>query len=141
MKCKNCDCCKKGFVKTDPEHYACTGVKEPFVIYDVEQECRLKIHNKKSYGKMLDEIGSRELSTIYFMVEDGDASDITLKRMQKIIDEIYSNIKNKKIIDSIHNNQDHKVKKLKEENEILKSIIVEKDKEIFKLHEQLSNCF
>lgn len=130
MKCKNCDCCKKGFVKTDPEHYACTGTKEPFIIYDIEQECQLTTYNEKNYGKMLDDIGSRELAKVYFMVQDGAASDITLKQIQKIIDNIHH-----------HDNQDHKVKKFKEENEILKYIIVEKDKEIFKLHERLSNCF
>ena len=39
MKCIECGCCTKGFFKGEPEAYACLGVKEPFVIKDVNVEC------------------------------------------------------------------------------------------------------
>lgn len=39
MKCKDCDCCKQGWFKSRPELYACIGVKHPFVIDNIEQEC------------------------------------------------------------------------------------------------------
>lgn len=39
MKCKECDCCKKGWFKSKPNDYICIGVKEPFVIDDINVEC------------------------------------------------------------------------------------------------------
>ena len=39
MKCKDCNSCKKGFFKSEPEAYVCIGVKEPFVVHDVNVEC------------------------------------------------------------------------------------------------------
>ena len=28
MRCIDCDCCKKGWFKSKPEEYVCTGTKE-----------------------------------------------------------------------------------------------------------------
>ena len=39
MKCKDCDACQKGFFRSKPEAYVCIGVKEPFVIDDINVEC------------------------------------------------------------------------------------------------------
>ena len=40
MKCRNCSCAKRGYFKSLPEAYVCTGVKEPFVIKDYpDAEC------------------------------------------------------------------------------------------------------
>ena len=39
MQCKNCDCCKLGYFKNRPNDYVCTGVKHPFVIFDINNEC------------------------------------------------------------------------------------------------------
>lgn len=39
MKCKDCECCHKGYFKSKPEAYVCIGVKEPFVIDDINVEC------------------------------------------------------------------------------------------------------
>jgi hypothetical protein len=39
MICKDCDACRKGFFKSRPSEYVCIGVKEPFVIEDIYQEC------------------------------------------------------------------------------------------------------
>lgn len=39
MKCKDCKACKKGWFSSDPDNYVCIGVKEPFVINDVNAHC------------------------------------------------------------------------------------------------------
>ena len=39
MKCKDCEHCRKGYFKSKPEEYVCIGVKEPFVIDDINVEC------------------------------------------------------------------------------------------------------
>ena len=39
MKCINCNCCHKDFFHYAPDAYVCTGVKEPFIIRDVNAEC------------------------------------------------------------------------------------------------------
>ena len=40
MKCRYCDCAKRGYFKSVPEAYVCTGGKEPFVISNYpDAEC------------------------------------------------------------------------------------------------------
>lgn len=39
MKCKDCACCKLGWFTSVPGAYVCVGVKEPFVINNIEAEC------------------------------------------------------------------------------------------------------
>lgn len=40
MKCKDCTACKRGYFKSVPDAYVCTGVPEPFVIGSyVDAEC------------------------------------------------------------------------------------------------------
>jgi len=39
MKCRECEACKKGYFKSRPDTYVCTGVKHPFVIEDIDVEC------------------------------------------------------------------------------------------------------
>lgn len=38
-RCKNCTSCIKGYFKSLPEHYVCTGVKEPFIISNINCLC------------------------------------------------------------------------------------------------------
>lgn len=38
-KCKDCDYAVKDFFKCEPGKYVCIGVKEPFVISDINTEC------------------------------------------------------------------------------------------------------
>jgi hypothetical protein len=54
MKCIECGCCTKGFFKCEPEAYACLGVKEPFVIKDVNVECTEypEMREEKTIGKV-----------------------------------------------------------------------------------------
>lgn len=39
MKCKDCGCCHKGWFKSQPDAYVCTGVKVPFVIDNINHNC------------------------------------------------------------------------------------------------------
>ena len=39
MKCRECDCCRKGWFASRPNDYVCIGVLEPFVIEDINVEC------------------------------------------------------------------------------------------------------
>lgn len=39
MKCKDCNACQKGFFESQPDKYVCVGVKEPFIINDIESFC------------------------------------------------------------------------------------------------------
>lgn len=39
MKCKDCDCCRKGWFQSKPDAYVCIGVKEPFVIDNIHGDC------------------------------------------------------------------------------------------------------
>lgn len=50
MKCKYCKACKKGYFKSKPEKYVCTGVKKPFVIENIEHECTEHLERMENYG-------------------------------------------------------------------------------------------
>ena len=39
MKCKDCDHCKPGWFKSSPDKYVCIGVKHPFVIDNINDDC------------------------------------------------------------------------------------------------------
>lgn len=39
MKCKDCSAAVKGFFACEPDKHVCIGVKEPFVIHDINKEC------------------------------------------------------------------------------------------------------
>lgn len=39
MKCRDCTSCEKGFFSSQPEEYVCIGVKEPFVIDNINTDC------------------------------------------------------------------------------------------------------
>ena len=51
MKCKDCSCCNKGWFKSSPELYVCTGVKHPFVIEDIDHDCTEYDYKAKSDKK------------------------------------------------------------------------------------------
>lgn len=48
MKCKECDCAKRGYFKSVPDAYVCTGVKEPFVIRDYPNAECTEYKNKQN---------------------------------------------------------------------------------------------
>lgn len=39
MKCRHCNCCHRGWFPSRPDEYVCTGVKEPFVIENIDHDC------------------------------------------------------------------------------------------------------
>ena len=39
MKCRDCEACVQGWFSFSPDDYVCIGVKEPFVINDVNAHC------------------------------------------------------------------------------------------------------
>lgn len=39
MACKECSACKRGWFSSNPEAYVCIGVRLPFIIKDINQEC------------------------------------------------------------------------------------------------------
>lgn len=39
MKCRNCSCCQRGWFPSSPKSYVCIGVKEPFIIDNINVEC------------------------------------------------------------------------------------------------------
>lgn len=39
MKCRDCEACHKGWFASKPNEYVCTGVKNPFVIKDINEQC------------------------------------------------------------------------------------------------------
>ena len=39
MKCRECSCCRKGWFESRPNSYVCIGVKEPFVIDNINVQC------------------------------------------------------------------------------------------------------
>ena len=39
MTCRECSSAKKGYFASDPNKWVCTGVKEPFIINDLDVEC------------------------------------------------------------------------------------------------------
>ncbi len=39
MKCIECNACRQGYFESRPLAYVCIGVKEPFVIDDINSEC------------------------------------------------------------------------------------------------------
>lgn len=54
MKCIECNACHKGWFESMPDEYVCTGVKEPFIIPDVNHECyeypeKRTVHVKHKY--------------------------------------------------------------------------------------------
>ena len=57
MKCIDCDSCKRGFFKSKPGKYVCTGVKEPFVIEDINLQCtEYPDKNISMEGKYMNEV-------------------------------------------------------------------------------------
>lgn len=47
MKCKNCDCCIKGWISRLPDDYVCIGVEVPFVIKNIDTECTEYAYKKE----------------------------------------------------------------------------------------------
>ena len=53
MTCRECDCAKKGFFTSAPNSWVCIGVKEPFIINDLDVQCTEyeELRNKQGVTK------------------------------------------------------------------------------------------
>ena len=51
MKCIECNACRKGYFESRSNAYVCIGVKEPFVIDDINCECTEYPGKKTGYTK------------------------------------------------------------------------------------------
>lgn len=76
MKCSECAACRKGWFSSRPNNYVCTGVKEPFIIKDINQECT---EYKDDYGIFCE---SRIISSIM------DALQYRIKNAKKVFNEL-----------------------------------------------------
>lgn len=57
MKCKDCDYKMKGFFACEPDKYACIGVKEPFILDSLNEEC-------PAYPEYRDNVSAVKVATI-----------------------------------------------------------------------------
>lgn len=56
MKCRECSSCQKGFWASEPESYVCIGVKEPFVITNLDAECPAYPDSRTKHCKYCDQM-------------------------------------------------------------------------------------
>ena len=79
MKCRDCDCVKRGYFKSMPEAYVCTGVKEPFVISNyLDAECTEYKDKKHKDGTYME----------LFVIKDGvryNAKTVEMKDVVNIL--------------------------------------------------------
>ena len=66
MKCKNCSACHKGYFKSKPDDYVCTGVCEPFVIKNIDKECTEYPEKNKENTPMIAESHGKNLEIVVF---------------------------------------------------------------------------
>ena len=83
MKCRECDCAKKGWFKSRPDEFVCIGVKEPFVISNyTDAECT--VYKDKKDSTVINDGVYMEL----FAIKNGiryNAKIINMKDMANIL--------------------------------------------------------
>ena len=79
MRCRDCDCAKRGYFKSIPDAYVCTGVKEPFVISNYpDAECTEYKDKKHQDGVYME----------LFVIKDGvryNAKTVEMKDVVNIL--------------------------------------------------------
>lgn len=80
MKCKDCNCCQKGYWRSKPNAYVCIGVAEPFEIEDIYMDCT-------EYSEKREEAGCIYCREMHFVTN--------AVRIDKDDNPIYSNIETK----------------------------------------------
>ena len=79
MRCRDCDCAKRGYFKSIPDAYVCTGVKEPFVIHNYpDAECTEYKDKKHKDGTYME----------LFVIKDGvryNAKTVEMKDVVNIL--------------------------------------------------------
>ena len=61
MKCKDCHACRKGYFESRPQAYVCIGVKEPFVIHDINVECTEYPEKSSTFAECLYEQETKDI--------------------------------------------------------------------------------
>ena len=83
MKCRECDCAKKGWFESRPDEFVCIGVKEPFVISNyIDAECT--VYKDKKDSTVINDGVYMEL----FAIKNGiryNAKIINMKDMANIL--------------------------------------------------------
>ena len=64
MKCKDCFACRKGYFESKPQAYVCIGVKEPFVIYDINVECTEYPEKSSTFIEYLYEQETKDIENV-----------------------------------------------------------------------------
>lgn len=96
MKCKDCHACKKGFWAIKPEAYICIGVKEPFEINDINNECTehkwaTLVQPSEVYIKQLPYVGDDGIYTpVNEYVQEGCAGTYRLVLSKEMFIEAYT---------------------------------------------------
>ena len=96
MKCMDCDCCRKGFFESKPEVYVCIGVKEPFVIDNIEKECTEYPEKNKCTAISTIKIAPVELAKAYvgndgiYVPIDANSSSYKLLVSKELFIEAYN---------------------------------------------------
>ena len=83
MRCRDCDCAKRGYFESIPDAYVCTGVKEPFVINNYpDAECSVYKDKKNDFAT------NDGVYIELFAIKDGiryNAKIINMKDMANIL--------------------------------------------------------
>ena len=117
MNCKKCSSCKKGFFKSQPDAYVCIGVKNPFIIKDINAPCT-------EYGSTKKASDTKELINAAFFpttTKEAELLDIIDKQAAEIEEQ------DQAILNALRYMSSVKVEAYKEFAKDLKAIY-EKDK-------------
>lgn len=69
--CKECDCCRKGYFKSEQNAYVCIGVKNPFVIADINKPCTEYGEPKRSDSMKVEIVKKQEVELEEYWVIRG----------------------------------------------------------------------
>ena len=87
MKCRECNACHKGYFKSKPDAYVCTGVQEPFVIEDINNDCT-------EYKYIRDKIAEDGIYIELFAVKDGVRYNHKIVNMRDVTVILTNNLMN-----------------------------------------------
>ena len=74
MKCNECKYCYKGWFKSNPDGYVCTGVPEPYPIENINRECT-------EYKKKTEDLRTEDCLILGFDRSDVDDTMLTVSRI------------------------------------------------------------
>ena len=87
MYCRDCYCAKKGYFKSKPDAYVCTGVKEPFVINNYQDAECSEYKDKKNNSATSDGV-YMEL----FVIKNGVRHNVKIIEMKEVTNALIDSI-------------------------------------------------